>query len=139
MAKFILDDADIVVNGVNLSDHCSSVTIDDNSDEQDVTAMGADNKQVLLGVGDGTMTAEFFQDFAAGSVDATLNGLQGSNTPFNVVVKPTSAAVSATNPKYTMSSVLPNYQPLAGAFGAPSKVTAAFRNTGATGIVRATA
>lgn len=40
MAKQILKNAFIQINGVNLSDHCSSVTIETSADEVDLTAFG---------------------------------------------------------------------------------------------------
>lgn len=138
MAKTILTNASIVVNSVNLSDHCSAVEIESASDEVDVTAFGAANKEIRLGLGDGTITATFFQDFATGSVDSTLQGLRGSNTPFPVVVKGDSAAVSATNPQYTMSAVLPTYTPLSGSVGEASTIEATFRNAAQSGITRST-
>ncbi len=139
MAKFLLLDASITVNSVNLSDHCSQVTISNESDEVDVTSFGASNKEIRLGLGDGTITATFFQDFASGSVDATLAPLKGSNAGFPVVVKGTSSAVSATNPSYTMTAVMPVYTPLGASVGEASTIDASFRNAAQTGIVRAIA
>lgn len=138
MGKFILLDADIEVDGVNLSDHCSSVEIETTSDEVDVTSFGAQAKEIRLGLGDGTITATFFQDFASGSVDATLHALQGENDPFEVVVKASSGAIGVTNPSYSMDAVLPSYRPLAGSVGEASTIEASFRNASQDGIVRAT-
>lgn len=137
MGKFLLLDASITVNAVNLSDHCSQVEIEAASDEVDVTSFGAANKEIRLGLGDGTMSATFFQDFASGSVDATLQSLRGSNNAFPVVCKGASVAVSATNPSYTMQAVLPTYTPLSGSVGEASTIEASFRNASQSGIVRA--
>jgi hypothetical protein len=100
--------------------------------------MGAVNKEIQLGLGDATITVGFFQDFAAASVDATLWPLYANKTNFTMVVKPTSAAVSATNPSYTMTAVLPTYNPLAGSVGEASTTQIGFRNAAQTGLVRAT-
>lgn len=138
MAKTILRDASVTVDGVDLSDHVDTVAISTKYDVNDVTGMGAAMKEKLLGLGDGTITVNFFQDNAAGQVDATLNALLGSNTPFTIVVKPTSAAVSATNPSYTMQGILANYDPLNAKVGAPSMTNVTFENADQSGIVRAT-
>jgi len=138
MAKTILLDASITVDGVDLSDRCSAVEIEDSSEEVDVTAFGAANREILLGLGDGTITATFFQDFASGSVDSVLSQLKGSNTPFEVVVKPTSGPVGPDNPSYTMQAVLPTYNPVSGSVGEASTIEASFRNASPSGIVRAT-
>lgn len=140
MAKLLLLDCVISVNGVTLSDHADSVTITSSKDLQEITAFGASYKSNLVGLGDATMEVEFQQDFAAASVDATLWPLHSASTVFSVEVRPTSAAVSATNPKYTMAAaVLPEFTPLAGGVGEVSKTSVTFQNAGQTGIVRATA
>jgi hypothetical protein len=41
MAIFTLTDAHIIVNGVTLSDHANSVTVEDTRDAVDITAFGA--------------------------------------------------------------------------------------------------
>lgn len=138
MAKTILRNASVVVNSVDLSNHVRQVTITETWDQVDVTAMGDSAKSYLLGLADATIAVEFYQDFAAASVDVTLAGLAGSNTPFPVVVKADAGAVSATNPTYTMQAVLPQYSPVAGQVGAASLMTVTFHNASNTGIVRAT-
>lgn len=139
MAKFVLKDCSITVDAVDLSDHISSVTIESTFDEVDVTGFGSTYKEILQGLGDGTITLAVFQDFTAASVDATLWPLSQSGETFEVVVKPTSAAVSATNPSYTMTGVLLSFNPIAGAIGEASTTDVTIRNAAATGIVRAVA
>lgn len=138
MAKTILRNATITVNGVDLSNHCSQVEIDEKYAEVDVTGFGANNQETRLGIGDGTISATVFQDFAAGSVDATLNALVGSNNPFTVKVKAENASKAATNPEWVMEAVLPDYKPLSGAVGAASTTQVTFRNAAQTGIERLT-
>lgn len=139
MAKTILTDAHITVGGVDLSDHASSVEITTEYEDQDVTGFGSALREHKLGLGDGSITINFFQDFAASSVDATLYPLAGSNTATAIVVKPTSGAVSATNPSYTMQGILANYSPLSGSVGEPSATEVTFLNGDTSGIVRAVA
>lgn len=139
MAKIVLKDCSITIDAVDLSDHISSVTIETTFDEVDVTGFGSTYKEILQGLGDATITLSVFQDFAAASVDATLWPLSQSGEGFVVVVKPTSAAVSATNPSYTMTGVLLNYSPVAGAIGEASTTDVSIRNQSSTGLVRAVA
>src|SRR5215813_7931510 len=103
MAITVLTNALVLVNSVDLSNHVSKVTCEDNRDPVDVTAMGATNKQMQKGLGDGKITVDFFQDFAGGSVHATLSPLIATTTPFPVEVRPTNAARSATNPAVLIS------------------------------------
>lgn len=139
MAKVVLKDARIEVNGVNMSQWVSEVSIETSRDEVDVTAFGAVNKEILAGLGDATITMTVFQDFAAAAVDATLWPLASANTPFTVKVRPTSGAISATNPEYSMSALLFDYAPLAGAVGEASSTEVTFRNATQAGLTRAVA
>jgi len=134
MGVFTLTDAFISINGVTLSDHGNKVTIEDMREEKDATVFGAGNKVNAKGLGDGTITCGFFQDFAAGKVHATLQPLISSSTPVTVEVRATSAARSATNPGIVMSALLFTYSPLDGDVGEMSVMTAIFRNASQAGI-----
>lgn len=138
MAKVILTDAFIEVDGVDLSAHARSVTMELPDDEVEVTGFGSAFKEYGKGLADGTITVEFIQDFASGKVDDTLWPLKLSNTPFDVVIRPESGSVSTGNPEYTMSSLLYNYSPVAGSVGEASTTEVTFRNADQYGIVRAT-
>lgn len=136
MAKHILRDAYLSVNGVNLSDHVESVEMSWNVGDEDVTSMGANGRQRIAGLEDNEVTVNWLQDYAAASVDATLAPLVRA-AAFACEVRPTSAAVSATNPKFTFNAILTEYQPVAGERGAAHKVSATFAVDGV--ITRAVA
>jgi hypothetical protein len=138
MPPLVLRDADIVIDGVNLSNRASSVEISSAKDLQEVTSFGNAYKTNLVGLGDATMSVTFFQDFAVASVNATLWPLHDTEATFVVVVKPTSGAVAADNPSYTMTAVLPEFSPLSGSVGEASTTDVEFQNAGETGIVMAT-
>lgn len=136
MAKFVLKDPVITIDGDDLSAFISEVTIETTRDEVDVTAFGANNKEILAGLGDATISLTAFQAFGASEVDAVLWPLSTTDTPFTVTVKPTSGAVSATNPEYEMSALMFSYSPIAGSVGAASTTPVSFRNATQTGLVR---
>lgn len=139
MGKFVLTDAVVTVNGVNLSDHFSSVTIEDSAEEVDFSAFGPSAyREFGAGLKDATITCTAFQDFAAASVDATLAPLYSAGSTFTVTVKATSAATSSTNPVYSMVSRLFTFSPIAGAVGDASTTDVTFRNAGTAGLVRGT-
>jgi hypothetical protein len=76
-----------------------------------------------------------FQDFAASQTEATIYPLVG--TPTTVVIKPTSSAVGASNPSYTLTdTMLVSHTPVAGAVGEVAMTTLSF--TGGT-LVKAVA
>lgn len=138
MAKQVLKDPYIVVNSVNLSDHAESVTINLVKDEIETTNFGGSGRERIAGLKDDSFEITFQQDFASANVDATLYPLWNNETEFTVEVRPTNAAVSPTNPKYTGTCILLEYQPLAGDVGelSTTEVTLPSQRTG---ITRATA
>jgi len=138
VAKFILKHPVITVAGVDLTDHCSSVEVSTEFDEVDLTTFCNDFRSFGQGPGDANITATFFQDYASGSVDATLWPLAQSGGTFDVVVRGGSEAVSSTNPKYTMTSRLFSYTPLSGGYGDASTTDVSFRNAGSAGLSRGT-
>ena len=136
MAKYVLKDAYIAVNGTSLSDHASSVTLEDTAEEIDFTAFSANGyREFGQGLKDATVTVTFFADFAAASVHAILQPLYSSGGTFGVEVRPTSSPVSATNPKATMTSRLYSYSGIAGGVGEAATFDASFRNAGTAGLV----
>lgn len=134
MAIFTLTDAYVAVNGVVLSDHAKSVTTEDTRDAVDITAFGATSKAVTKGLGDAKITVEFYQDFAASKVHATLQPLIASTTGVTIEVRPTSGARSATNPAILMTGLLMNYSGLDGSVGDASTIKAEFQNSSQAGI-----
>lgn len=110
MAKTIARNVSIKVDGVLLSDHVHKISSNFKWDRVDVSAMGAIYKSYLLGLADASIAVDFYNDYAAGSVHATLQPLAGSNTPFEVEVIPDSTlSTSATNPRLIMWCVLDGY------------------------------
>jgi len=59
---------------------------------------------------------EFYQDYAAAKIDATIYPLVGVQTAIEVIpVKGT--GVSATNPRYTGNGIVESYPPVGGGVG----------------------
>jgi len=125
MAVFVLKDAALTVNSVNLSSYVTSITLNYETDSVEVTAMGATGHKFTGGLQNIPLDVTLNQDFAASQVAATLDALVGSTT--TVVVKPTSAAVGATNPSYTITDAfLAATQPVAGSVGDLASMSVSF-------------
>lgn len=133
--KLVLKNCTITVNGVDMSDHCSSVTINLTKDEIETTNFSGGGRERQAGLKDDSFELNLQQDFAAAEVDATLYPLYDGETEFVVTVKPTASAVSATNPLYTGTCILLSYQPLAGDVGSLSETSVTFPSQ-RSGIVR---
>lgn len=117
MAKLILRDCFIEVNGVNFSSHVNSVEVQLKKDDINTTNFGGDGRERAAGLKDDMFTINFQQDFAAGVVDDVLYPLWDLETEFTVKVRPTSAAVSSNNPEYSATCILLDYQPVSGKVG----------------------
>jgi hypothetical protein len=138
MAKLVLRDCFIEVDGTDFSSHVSSVTINLAKDEIDTTNFGGDGRERAHGLKDDSFELTFQQDYSAASVDDTLYPLWDEEQEFVVKVRPRSTAKAADNPEYSATCILLEYTPLAGDVGDLSTTDVTFpaqRN----GIVRATA
>ena len=115
MAKFVATDHKITINGTNFSDSLQSVDLTIQADEVDTTTFGGAWKTVTGGLRSGSLTLNFYQDFGAASVDATLWPLL--NTAATVTITPTSGTVSSQNPVYQAVCLVSQYQPFASTVG----------------------
>ena len=101
MAKIVLTDASITINSVALSDLSNSVTINYEVDSVEVTAFGDTGHKFTGGLQNLSVEVALMQDYAATKTEATIYPLVGTTT--TLLIKPTSGAVSATNPSYTIT------------------------------------
>jgi hypothetical protein len=106
VAVFLNNGVVLTVNSVDLSDHVTAVTINRSFDELEVTAMGDSGHKFVKGLEASSITIDFLNDTATGEVLPTLQAAWG--TTVTVTVKQSSAAVSASNPLYTMSCLINN-------------------------------
>lgn len=128
MAIFVLTDAAVTINAVNLSGLVRKVTVKTMADDKDATAMGATYHARLGGLKDWTVDVEFNQDFNTSQADATLFPILG--TSVTVTAKSSSAANSTTNPQYSGSAILKEYSPIDNAVGDLAVTKASFVGAG---------
>lgn len=136
MGKLILKKPVIIIDGTNLTKRARSLTIDMPDDEVDLSTFGSQFKETGKGLSDASFVIDFLQDYAVGMVDATLWPLKESDEPFQVAVKATEAAVSATNPQFAMMAQMFNYTPLAGSVGEAVSTEVTFKNQSDDGVER---
>ena len=118
MAVFLNNTVGVKVNSVDLSDHVTSVTLNRNFDELEVTAMGDGGHKYVKGLEASSITIEFLNDTATSNVLATLQAAWGQNVTVNLVqTKGTTTTISATNPLYTMTCLVNNTTDINGAVG----------------------
>jgi len=116
MAQIVLKDVSVTINSVDLSSRATNVVINYEKEAVEVTAFGDNNRKFTDGLGNISATVTLQQDFAAANVEATVYPLVGTTT--TVVFKPTSSAVGADNPSYTITGAyLASHTPLNGGVG----------------------
>jgi hypothetical protein len=136
MARIVLTNAYVTVNSVDVSDHVASVTLNSSIDVVETTAFGTTGARTRIGgLADNSITLEFHQDYASGSIEATVYPLLGTTT--TVVVKPNGSTTSATNPSYTATALVSEWTPLNGAVGELATASVTWPVSGA--ITKATA
>jgi hypothetical protein len=135
MAIIAFKDVSVTINSVDLSNLVSGATLTYEIEQQEATVMGG-NRAFVGGIQNNTLEVTLYQDFAATKTEASIFPLVGTTT--TVVLKPTSGAVSTTNPSYTLTGTyLTNHTPIAaGDVGSTSPITLTF--TGGT-LTKATA
>ena len=103
MAKFAATDFDITIGGTDFSDSLAAVTLDVSREQLEITAFGDSARRYIGGLQDSSVTLSFHQDFATGSVDETLWSNLGGTVA--IVIKPTSGAVSSSNPSFSFNAL----------------------------------
>jgi hypothetical protein len=91
----------VTINAVDLTDMCQSATLTYMVEALEDTAFGTNSRTYTAGLVNNTVTLTMYASFAATETYATLFPLIGGKTV--VTIKPTSAADSATNPKFILT------------------------------------
>ena len=116
MAAIVLTDVVVTINTVTLSGKATNVVINYEKEAVEITGFGDVARNFTSGLTNMSCDVTLNQDFAASSVEASIFGLVGTTT--TLVFKSTSAAVSATNPSYTITGAyLASHTPINGAVG----------------------
>lgn len=82
-----------------------SAVINDSYDALESTAYGQTNRTFVKGLQTATVTLTLLMDYTAGSTYALLQPLVGAAATY-VAIKPTSAAISTTNPEFQLTNGL---------------------------------
>ena len=132
MAKSLLLNCYIAIAGVDVSDHVSSVEVSYKRAQVDSTNFSGGGKEAMLGLKSDSFVVQIQQDFDL--INSILAPLYQNGTEFTVEVRPAAGAVSASNPKFTATCILPEYQPLSGKVGdlSDTKVTFPTQRSGIT-------
>jgi len=97
-----LSNPTVTVNSVALTGFSTAATLTRTNTAQDTTVFGNTARVYSATIEDNELTVSLYMTYAASETYATLATLVGTAT--TVVVKPTSAATSATNPGFTLTN-----------------------------------
>ena len=132
MAIFVATDFSVSINGSTaLASYLTQVELTASATDVTTTAFGSSFVTRVAGLKEGSLTLAFNQDYASGTVDATLFPLLGANA--TVVIKPTSSAVSSANPSYSAVCLVTELTPVSGTIGDLSVFTVTWPTTGVIG------
>ena len=124
MAVF-LNAASVKIGAIDITDHVTSATLTQSADELEITSLGDSSRKYVAGLQTGTLDLEFLNDFAAANVCATLQSAIYTTVVAKLVPGP-GTTISATNPLYTVSILINNLTPIAGAAGEMSSSSLSF-------------
>jgi hypothetical protein len=137
----VLTNAFVSIDGTDFSDHVTSVTLNQNVDAVETTAMSSAGARTRVGgLKDNSVTIEFNQDFSSAELEATVNDAAATwvgQNDITIIVKPDGGATSATNPSYTFDVLVSEWTPLNGAVGELATVSVTWPVNG--NITKATA
>ena len=116
MAITLNNKVGLKINAIDLSDHVTSVTLNQTADELEVTAMGDAAHKFVKGLESATLTVSFLNDQASASVLATLSDNFGTTVAWKLL-QDKDAAVAATNKLFSGDLLVNNLTPINGAVG----------------------
>lgn len=99
------------VASIDISSLVSAVTLTQSFEELDVTSMGSSSRQFVKGLETAQLQLDFFNDWDAASVMATLSAAYGQTIAVSMITVKGNV-VSATNPSYQFSILVNNLTPV---------------------------
>lgn len=122
-----LGNVSLTVSAVDLSDQCTSAVLTYTVEALEKTSLADTARVYTAGLQANELTVTLMQSYAASESEATIYPLVGTQVT-SIVVKPTSAAVSATNPSYTLANAyLESSTPVTSNVGELSMLELTFR------------
>ena len=120
-----LSNPSITINSVDLSDQCTSAVINYVSEQLENTTFSNTSRSFTSGLYSNTVTVTLYQSYAASETEVSVYSLVGTTT--TLVLKPSSSAVGAANPSYTLTGAfLSAHTPINASLGELSTIDLTF-------------
>ena len=117
MAIFMGNKVAVVAGTTTITTFVSAVSLSREIDAVEITAMTDSVQNLIGGIERPSVTLEVFNDFAASSVNSIFEDALGSKLAIQLI--PVSGTVTATNPRYSMSVLVSQWQPINGSIDSP--------------------
>jgi hypothetical protein len=130
MAKRVLTDCWVEIDGTEVTDNVSKAEVDDTFEDKDTTTYGDNGaKTRLAGLEDGSFPVTFKNDFAAGQLDSFMWSKRKQLV--TVRVKPDkNQPCSSSNPIYFADILINAWKPISGSVGDVAEVDVTFPVSG---------
>ena len=116
MAKQILTDVVVQINGTAVSQNVNSVELTTTADAIETTSFGDSGWRTYKGgLKSGSVTLAFHNDYASTALDSIL--YNRVNTIATVTIFPAGTPVGTSTPKYEFTALVDNVAPISGAVG----------------------
>ena len=130
MAKMVLLAEFVSIGGTDISAYVTGGELAVQVETKDTTTYGSGGwKENLGGLKSGTLKIGLQQDVAAAAIDSIMWPFLGTVQTFEV--RASNGVVGASNPRYTGSVVITEWNPLTGSVGDDATVSMSLPTTGA--------
>jgi len=117
MAIFMGNKVAVVAGTTTITTFVSAVSLSREIDAVEITAMTDSVQNLIGGIERPSVTLEVFNDFAASSVNSIFEDALGTKLAIQLIL--VSGTVTATNPRYSMSVLVAQWQPINGTIDSP--------------------
>jgi hypothetical protein len=121
MAIFMGNKVVVVAGTTTITDHVSAVSLSREVDAVEITAMTDTVQNLIGGIERPNVSLELYNDFATSSVNSLFEDALGTKLALQLI--PVSGTVSSTNPRYSMSVLVAQWQPVNGTLDGPMTVS----------------
>jgi hypothetical protein len=116
MAKQILTDVVVQLNGTAISQNVNSVELSTTADAIETTSFGSSGwREYKGGLKSGSVTLALHNDYASTALDSILYNL--FNTVATIAIFPAGTPAGTNTPKYEFTALIDNLSPVSGAVG----------------------
>lgn len=104
MAKHVVTDGFVSIDGNDLSSSVQSVTLSEETDAVDSTTFGETQRSFVAGLSGATFSVTFAQDYDAGAVYQLIEAMYQTTVP--CIVRAFNAVVGANNPQWAFNALV---------------------------------